>query len=160
MSLSNHPEALRAARVHYHDSSDAGNEENQEEEEHVPHNDEAYAAFSFFASSSRETIAIGVPPRSAPMIVDGALIDTGSSILSSIGEVLTTALRAASNKPAKFESWIKKIRGIGGIELLTLGTIPFSFFFGAETYDVLVHVVKGDSPLIFSHLDIDRWGLN
>ena len=42
----------------------------------------------------------------------------------------------------------------------SLGEVTFSFYFGRRIYKVVVHVLPGDSPLIFSHLDLDNMGLN
>lgn len=68
---------------------EVGNEEVGDEEDA-----EGYAAFYAYASSIRDTIAMGIPPKSAKMIVYASLIVTGSS-------KLTTALRMACVRPVK-----------------------------------------------------------
>lgn len=132
----------------------------QEVEEEKDEIEVSFAAFSCYISDTRAAIAMGVSPRSTNHIVDACLIDTGSSIFSSVGADLQIALCAASARPALFEKCVKTMRGIGGITLQTLGTILFWFYFGAELYSVKVYVLPGNTPMILSHRDLDCLGFN
>ncbi len=121
--------------------------------------EEGFAAFTVYATTARASAAMGVSPRSLATYVDAAMIDTGSSVITSIGSHLTTALRAASVIPTKQEESVRIIRGIGG-SVQTLGAIKFWFCFGGRLYSVHVNVIPGDTPFILSHRDLDNMGLN
>jgi len=90
-------------------------------------------------------MAMGASPRSLDCIVDAALVDTGSSTLSTIGERLVRAAKAISARPAQptTGNTRRKLTGIGGIGVVTIGTMRFSFIFGGREYEVTLHVVPG-----------------
>lgn len=93
--------------------------------------------------------------------VEGAVIDTGSSILSTIGKDLVNAAVAVSciRTSVAYGSKPRKIEGIGPI-VQTLGTFEFHFMFGSKVYGMKVYILPGASPLLLCHKDLDDFGLN
>eukprot|EP00171_Calliarthron_tuberculosum_P014672 IDg14672t1 len=93
--------------------------------------------------------------------VDAALIDTGSSILSTIGEKLTRAAQMSSVLPTS-PNLKAKPRTIGavGSTVRTKGEMKFSFGFGGRIYKLILYIVPGNTPMLLSHRDMDAMGLN
>lgn len=96
----------------------------------------------------------------ATIVIDAALIDTGSSILATVEKQLVPACLAANVHRTRLEkSKSRSITGKGG-QSKSEGTIYFLFYFGGRIYSIEVNVVPGISPLIFSQRDIVRMCLN
>lgn len=91
---------------------------------------------------------MGINPRDTDIIVDAALVDTVSSVLSTIGERLVQAARVASSRFTRPE-FGKNIRTIGGIGA-TKSKMNFFFQFGVREYKINLYIVPGITPLIFS----------
>ncbi len=93
--------------------------------------------------------------------MDSAIIDTGSSILSTFGQQLTNYLRIASAQPTfvGITGNARRIKGLGATAT-TLGTILFYFYYGSRLYNVNVYIVPGCSPFLLCHRDMESLGLN
>lgn len=131
------------------DDSDGSLEENIEPES------QAYIVFT------RATAAMGMSPKKTQWVVDGALIDTGSNVISSVGLPLLPSARIVNmrNTEPVLGNNPKRLGGIGSV-VSTLGTYLFYFHFGGREYSVNLNVVPGPTPLIISHKDLDGMGLN
>lgn len=112
-------------------------------------------------SAYRSYAAMGIYPSHPELQMDAALIDTGSSHLSTIGERLVSAAQIASVRKTKPDySSAKTLRGIGNSRVKTKGTLKFYFLFGGKMYTISLFILDGDDPMIISHKDLDRFGLN
>ena len=58
--------------------TEGGNESDKDGDEEVDADEEAQVNFSVFASDVRATVAMGVTPKESSIIIDAAMIDTGS----------------------------------------------------------------------------------
>lgn len=141
------------------EADDGSQEPVIEEEEEVEGDQEALGLFSVYVSTTRAAIAMGAAPCDSRIIVDAAAVDAGSSVISSIGVNLVTGLRATCVKPTKLIPCTRILYGSDG-PAKVIGTIKFWFYFGGKMYTVMVHVIPGDTPLIFSHRDLDEMGFN
>lgn len=93
--------------------------------------------------------------------MDGAVIDTGSSILSTIGNELVQGAVVASclkTQPVYGQS-SRTIGGIGNT-VKTMGTLKFHFMFGSKVYDMMLHILPGATPMLICHKDLDSMGFN
>lgn len=52
------------------------------------------------------------------------------------------------------------MHGIGGSKVSTKGSMEFHFLFGGKMYSVSLYTLPGDDPMILSHRDMDKMGLN
>lgn len=112
-------------------------------------------------SAYRSFAAMGIYPSHPQIRVDAAMIDSGSSHLSTIGERLVRAAQMASVRKTKPNySQVKSIRGIGNSRVHTKGSMKFYFLFGGEMYSILLYILPGDDPMILSGKDLDELGLN
>jgi len=105
---------------------------------------------------------MGMTPKETKFVVDAALVDTGSSNLSTIGLELLPGAKVANmrNMQPIMGNEKKKIAGIGTSKVFTQGTLMFYFLFGGKEYKVKLYILPGCTPLIFSHKDFDKFGLN
>lgn len=90
-------------------------------------------AVAFHVNSTRAMACMGIQSAGRSQILDSAVIDTGSSKLSTIGNELTNGAQAASVLPTKPKYGGSKYR-IGGVgaHVETLGMLKFSFLFGGQ----------------------------
>lgn len=101
------------------------------EEIDFPADAEPEESASFHVSTVRAMALIGVPITKSKFTIDGAVIDTGSSTLSTIGDFFVTAAcvaRARETSP-KFDCIKKKSSAVSSSRF-TLGCLEFSFVFG------------------------------
>lgn len=105
-------------------------------------------------SFTRAIAATGKKPQENYVDVDAALIDTGSSTLSTVGENLVTGAHYASVRPThpRIDAQPRPIGGIGAT-VTTMGTMTFYFHFGGRECSINLFIVPGFTPLIFSHKD-------
>ena len=139
--------------------SDCVTSSSSEENEQVP--DVNYTV-SFHVSTVRSMMSLGVSKSNRALVVDGAILDTGSSTISTIGSDLVPAAVVASAFPTEpnYEIGKRKLNGVGNIVMSTIGYMEFHFFFGGLLYSCGVYIVPGSSPFLLSHKDLDQFGLN
>lgn len=94
-------------------------------------------------------------------IIGGALIDTGTNVLSSVGLAPLPAARILDMHDVVpiFNRNSKQILGIGD-SIQSVGTLEFYFHFVEIEFSVTFNTVPGSTPLIVSHKDLDDLGLN
>lgn len=135
--------------------------ESESESESQDLDSDSYLAIANLAVTKRASASFGLAMLHPEYNVDAALIDTGSSILSTIGENLARAAQIASALPTS-PNYNANPRTIGavGSSVSTLGELKFAFNFGGRTYVLMLYIVPGNTPLLLSHKDLDSMGLN
>ena len=159
---SKHRTAGKFARAFAAAIEDSDQEKDSEESESEDEEDEFIdESASVYIAAARSMHAMGIPPRHAQTVIDSAVIDTASNILSTVGVELSSFLCVASVRRTKIMTTdgAREIQGVGS-SIKTLGTIMFHFYFGGREYCVKVYVVPGSSPFLLSHRDLDIMGLN
>eukprot|EP00171_Calliarthron_tuberculosum_P022600 IDg22600t1 len=138
---------------------DKSSSESDEESQEI--DSDSYHAIASSAVTKRASAALGLSILHPEYNVDAALIDTGSSVLSTIGDKLTRAAQIASTiSTAPNYSANPRTIGAVGSFVRTLGELKFAFVFGGRTYNLLLYIVPGNTPLLLSHKDLDSMGLN
>lgn len=111
-----------------------------------------------YVVDARELVNMGM--IKVIQVFDSAMIDTVSSILSTVSDCNSTAVKIASacRTSTKFD----KPRTNHGMErkTKTLWTNVFSFYFGSPLYHFKVYVLPVMTPFIFCHKLINYIGLN
>ncbi len=104
---------------------------------------------------------MGISRGKQTYAIDGAVIDTGSSTLSTIGQILVKGAQAASAIPKKPEYGTNS-RNVGGIgaQVQTIGNLKFSFIFGRKLYTLDLYILPDSTPELICHKDMDEMGLN
>ena len=156
--------AMENAFLDNSDSSSDNDSENSNVQANEPEQNMDFSYFSISSTihNSRAIALMGTNPSDVKSLVDGAVIDTGSTTKSSIGENLVSAATATSSRPTNMKHIESRstISGIGGAKVRMIGILPFWFNFGGRSYFVNLFVIPGTSPILLSHKDIDRIGLN
>lgn len=140
------------------ESSESSSSDNDADEQ----GDESYDnAVGFQVTMCRALAYMGMKPGEDRVSVCGGVIDTGSSILSTIGEALVVSASAVS----AIETHVKRDNdpfSLDGISITveTRGTLQFSFVFGGKMYNLKLYIILGTSPMLICHRDMDRFGLN
>lgn len=119
-----------------------------EEFENIAYESESYISFP------RATVAIWMAPKKTIWIVKGALIDTGSNILSSVGLPLLPTMKIAIVRNTaslnvkfrnKLENWFNSLDFRDFLILLQ----------NERKKDVKLNIVPGTSPIIISQENLD-----
>ena len=139
--------------------SDSDISSNDDEEEQIS---KANYTVSFHVATVRSMMALGMARSNRPFLVDGAILDTESSTISTIGSDLVPAAVVASALPTEpnYEAGKRKLNGVGNIVASTIGYMDFPFYWGGILYNCGVYIVSGPSPFLLSHKDMDHFGLN
>jgi len=74
--------------------------------------------------------------------------------------IITAAQMASVRETKPNYTTVKSIRGIGNSRVQTKGSMKFHFIFGGEMYTITLFILAGDDPMILSHKDLDKLGLN
>lgn len=114
--------AYFSRRVDSPPGEEFGEELKLNEHEHIDEDSESYIAFT------RTTAAIGMSPKPTERVANGAMIDTGSIILSSVGLTLSPAVKLVIMRnisPLIREN--QKKRGVLGSKTTILRTLNFFF---------------------------------
>lgn len=113
---------------HFVEESEPQEKETDDGEFDIANDLEPAAGYVAFV---RATVAMGVNPRDTSMVVDAALVDTGSAVLSTIGEQLVQAARVASSRSTRPEF---------GKNIRTIGTMCFFFHIGCRKYKINLYM--------------------
>lgn len=132
------------------DNEDDTSESEEEEFEEVAHESESYITFT------GATAAMGLAPKQTRWIVDSALIETGSNVISLVGLPLLLAVQIANmrNCDPLFGKDPKKVGGVGS-SVDTIGTSLFYFHSRGLEYSIELNIIPGTAPLIITHKDLD-----
>ena len=91
-------------------TDDGSNSEKEDEDKANASEEEPCIHFTSFVSDARDIVAMGMPAKASELIIDAAMIDTGLSVLSSVGADHKIALMAASVRKALFSKSTRTIR--------------------------------------------------
>lgn len=140
-------------------SDSSGEKTNEDGSSEDDQGGQSNLAVAFHVHESRVLASMGLGTFQSP--INGAVIDSGSSILSTIGERLVNGAKAVTAVQFNPRYDLEKTT-IGGIgtSWKTQGQFKFGFIFGHLLYEMDVHILPGISPLLISHKDLDRMGLN
>lgn len=134
-------------------------ESDTEDENHASGN----LAVAYHVSAVRSMACLGIRRDHKSFVIDGAVLDTGSSKYSTIGNALVRGAQAASAIPTNPNYHAMKCR-IGGIgdapHVETMGCLKFGFMFGGQIYEIDLYILPGSTPILISHKDLDNMGLN
>lgn len=118
-------------------------------------------AFESNIALAKATAVLGMVPKQTRWIVGGALIDTGSIMLSSVVLPLLPAAKVAymRNTDTPFEKHPTEVVGIG-LTIKTIGTPIFFFHLEERSTAIKLYISPSRIPLITSRDDLDSIGLN
>lgn len=139
-----------------HDSKREENEGSEEEEDSTLElESDSYIIFI------RASLELLMSPQDTKRVVDGAQIDMGSNITSSVGLLLLPAVKVANmrNVEPQMGNSRKRLNGIG-ISVRSLEITMFHFHFGGFQYSVMLNIFPGPTPLIISQKDLDSMERN
>ena len=95
--------------------------------------------------------------------LQGIIVDTGTSVLSTIDQTWLHTLETITGKKINVSRRSDDrvtLRGLGVIRIDTLGSFIFILQFGGIEYPFRVFIVKGHSPFLLSHRDMDNMKLS
>lgn len=100
---------------------------------------------------------MGISPKKITWVVDGALRDTGSNILFSVGidRLPATSVSDMHNFEPIFNQEIIHIAAIGS-SIQIVGTLEIYFQYRVKLYSVYLNIFTGSTPLTISHKDLDE----
>lgn len=142
-----------------YDSEDHVDSESDEENTREDVQSCSHASFLLNAS-----VCLPVELQStAYMNFPGLLLDTGTSVLSTVRLKWLPTLRTISGHPLLVRNRPEDrvhIGGVGNISVSTKGSVMFPFPFGYVLYQIVTYLVDGYSPFLLSHRDMDSHGLS
>lgn len=153
---SKHKKASNALFAALADVNDDHQGEDSEKEVH------ASESLVSFVSNARLSSRLGVSPTDH-LGFTGMVIDTGTSLLSTIGFKWLPTLSVITGKSLlirKLPEDLVSIGGVGATTIRTSGSVSCPFLFGYQLYHVRVYLVPGFSPFLLSHRDMDRFGIS
>lgn len=145
---------LKGGNDHHSDKEEI--EANPADEE--AHNNSDAGTYIVF---TRAVAAMDMSPKHTKCLVEGALVDTGSNITSSVGPFLQPAVKIADMRDVK-PDMNNNERRLDGIRKLvdTLSLMEFFFHIDGREYLVTLHIIPCSTPLLIPHKDLDDAGLN
>lgn len=100
-------------------------------------------------------------PKQSQWIVIGAIYDTGSNVLYSVGLLLLLAGKMAYIRNTRTLMGENQNKPVGiSSSTMTLSTSKFYLHIGARVFSVIFTIVPRPSPLIIWHKDLDSMGLS
>ncbi len=118
--------------------------------------------YASFIGDARVCAFIAVSPT-PPKGLMGMIVDTGASLLSTVGEEWMPTLRTATSSQLSIRQRgedIVAIHGVGDNSVATKGSFECPIYFGHQPYSGRVFVVPGFSPFLLFHRDMDRIGIS